>query len=99
MLKFLKLRSIPRPDFDFNGAWFEMNNKTQIHLIDGRSNEVHSHNRGMHFAVRVQSVIDFQNEILETKYPIEKPAKKRIDGNMHLFLKDPDGYFIEFVEA
>lgn len=54
----LSIQEIPRPPFDFPGAWYQLGNSQQMHLI------VHTHptfrnkpldTRDVHFAVRVPS--------------------------------------------
>ena len=46
----LRLEPLPRPDFDFQGAWFRIGTRQELHLIADRHLPVHSHARGTHFA-------------------------------------------------
>lgn len=96
--KFLNLKPVKRPNFDFNGAWFAIGDQQQIHLIEGRKGKVDSHNRGNHFAVytdEIELVLSRLNTLGWTNF---KPIKDRIDGYRHFFVIDPDGYYIEIVE-
>ena len=54
--KKLGLNQIARPAFDFPGAWFELDDGRQLHLIGGLNVTVHSSNRGNHFAIEVDSI-------------------------------------------
>jgi lactoylglutathione lyase len=94
----LGFKILPRPDFDFEGAWLDIQNGQAIHLI--RSNEqlnVRSASRKLHFAFRHNDLLKLQ-EYLKS-FQIEMlPIKTRPDGVKQLFVKDPDGYFIEFCD-
>ena len=52
----LRLEPLPRPAFDFPGAWFRLGTQQELHLIGERTAPVHSHNRGNHFALRVDDI-------------------------------------------
>ncbi len=95
--KKLGLNQVPRPDFDFPGAWFELEDGRQLHLIGGLNVTVHSSNRGNHFAIEVASITEtadfLRSRILKFMGP-----KKRVDGAHQIFIIDPDGYFVEFTE-
>ncbi|QEG21810.1 VOC family protein [Mariniblastus fucicola] len=91
----LQLPAIPRPDFDFPGAWYSIGSH-ELHLIGNRDKEVHSHHRGTHFAVRV-SDCDVVEERL-TSCGIDFIPKTRPDGARQVFVQDPDGHFVEFTQ-
>lgn len=95
--KKMGFRQMERPDFEFSGAWFDLGNGQQLHLIGGRTVGVHSSNRGNHFAVEVKSIhqtADFlRAQIIKFMGPKERP-----DGAWQLFVIDPDGHFVEFCE-
>ncbi len=93
----LCLPMLPRPKFDFDGAWFMLGNEQQLHLIAGRKNAVHSASRGNHFALQVKSIREAELH-LKVLNIIYRAPKQRPDGVWQLFLKDPDGYFIELTE-
>lgn len=90
----LGLKQLPRPAFNFEGAWFRIGDKQELHIIGGRKEPVSSGSRGSHFALTVDSIAEAE-QILRKKGIDYFPPKPRPDGVIQLFLKDPDGYFIE----
>src|SRR2546422_1010513 len=52
----LKLEPMPRPAFTFPGAWFRLGENQELHLIGERSEPVFGHNRGNHYALRVDDL-------------------------------------------
>lgn len=90
----LRLESIARPAFDFPGAWFRLGTQQELHLIGERTEPVHSHNRGNHFALRVDD-LDVWETHLQTVKAEFRPRKKRPDGAWQIFVRDPDGHIIE----
>ena len=52
----LRLEPIPRPAFTFPGAWFRLGVHQELHIIGDRTEPVFSHNRGNHFALRVDDL-------------------------------------------
>ena len=93
----LGLQPLPRPAFDFNGAWFALGPGRELHLLEGRQEKVFSSSRGNHFAVQVadiQTVVQY----LEQQGVVHRPVKQRPDGAWQIFLEDPDGHVLEFCE-
>jgi lactoylglutathione lyase len=90
----LRLESLPRPAFDFPGAWFRLGTQQELHLIGGRTELVHSHNRGNHFALRVEG-IDLWEQHFQAINAEYRPRKRRPDGAWQIFVRDPDGHMIE----
>ncbi len=88
---------IPRPDFDFPGAWFRIGVDQELHLIGNRTTEVQSHHRGTHFAVLVDD-IQCWDEHLSAAGVQRLPVKTRPDGARQIFVIDPDGHWIEFCQ-
>lgn len=88
---------IPRPAFNFPGAWFQLGNQQQLHLIGGRTEQVHSRPEGSHFALKCRSIDAVRKLFIEKDVQFLGP-KMRPDGVQQIFLQDPDGYFIEFFE-
>jgi catechol 2,3-dioxygenase-like lactoylglutathione lyase family enzyme len=90
----LRLVPIPRPAFDFPGAWFQLGAVQELHLIGGRSVETHSHNRGNHWALLIDDMdaweADFRARGVEYL-----PRRTRPDGAYQIYLVDPDGHYIE----
>lgn len=90
----LCLAPLPRPAFDFPGAWFRLGTAQELHLIGGRTEPVAASNRGNHFALRVDDLDAWENH-LQTTGADFRPRKRRPDGASQVFLRDPDGHIIE----
>jgi lactoylglutathione lyase len=90
----LQLEQIPRPAFTFPGAWFRMGMHQELHLIGERTEAVHSHNRGNHFALRVDDLDAWEAHLAKASADF-RPRKMRPDGAWQVFLRDPDGHMIE----
>ena len=90
----LRLEPMPRPAFTFPGAWFRLGAHQELHIIGDRTEPVHSHNRGNHFALRVDNLDEWEKHLqqLGAEY---RPRKMRPDGAWQIFVRDPDGHFIE----
>jgi lactoylglutathione lyase len=93
----LGLAPIPRPAFTFPGAWFRLGRDQELHLIGDRRDPVHSHNRGNHLALRVDSIIDAEQHLSSRGVEYVGP-KQRPDGAWQIFLVDPDGHYVELCE-
>ena len=94
----LQLESLPRPAFDFPGAWFRLGTTQELHLIGDRGEAVHSHNRGNHFALMVDDIDAWEEHLTQANANM-RPRKVRPDGASQIFLVDPDGHFIELCTA
>jgi catechol 2,3-dioxygenase-like lactoylglutathione lyase family enzyme len=92
----MQFEQLPRPAFDFDGAWFRLGTVQELHLIAGRQNETTSGSRSNHFALEVPDLDEWQAH-LTTQKAIFKPAKARPDGISQVFVQDPDGHFIELL--
>lgn len=92
----LGLERLPRPAFDFPGAWFRLCKAQELHLIGNRQEELIFLKRH-HFALKVQSAKEAEEQLILKGVPFTGP-KLRPDGAIQLFLQDPDGYFIELYE-
>jgi catechol 2,3-dioxygenase-like lactoylglutathione lyase family enzyme len=93
---------LPRPAFDFPGAWFHLGGGHQLHLLCDEYAAVALDpsvfgSRRNHFAVRVANVAEAAAYFAEQGLTFTGP-KPRPDGVPQLFLQDPDGYWIEFNE-
>ncbi len=93
----LELPQIPRPAFDFPGAWFRLGPGQELHLIAGRALPVPGHNRSRHFALQVDS-IEAAEALLRRNEVTYHPRKRRPDGAWQIFLADPDGHMIELAD-
>lgn len=92
------LTEVPRPAFDFRGAWFALGKGQTLHLIEGRQERPQWGSRATHIAF---AVVDIQ---AAAAYFREKgiehtPIKPRPDGIRQFFITDPDGYWLEFCQA
>ncbi|MBC8112231.1 MAG: VOC family protein [Verrucomicrobia bacterium] len=92
--KVLGLVLLPRPDFDFAGAWFALGSFQQLHLIGNRTEPVIAGSRSNHFALKVSDLDAFETHFKENGINF-KPKKQRPDGIWQVFLTDPDGHCIE----
>lgn len=94
----LNLQPMPRPAFDFPGAWFRIGADQELHLIGDRTDAVRSHSRGTHFALHVPDVEAAGRELKAKGISFSGP-KTRPDGILQIFLQDPDGHYIELCEV
>jgi len=90
----LGLESLPRPAFNFPGAWFRLGESQELHLIGPRAEKAFVGSRGNHFALLVDD-IDAWEAQLTRKGAQFVPKKLRPDGAYQIFVEDPDGHFIE----
>ncbi|MGC1272270.1 MAG: VOC family protein [Planctomycetaceae bacterium] len=99
----LGMTEVPRPAFDFAGAWFQAG-ETLIHLIlvsdrsgpagvneDGRTRTT----RGHHLAFAVADAAAAAEELEAAGVPFLAKPKRRPDGAIQTFILDPDGHLIE----
>ena len=90
----LGLPAMDRPAFDFPGAWFRLGEDQELHLIGDRDQPVHSHHRGGHLALEVDSLDEYERHLDENGAK-RIPRKTRPDGAFQTFVQDPDGHWIE----
>ncbi|MED3563385.1 VOC family protein [Bacillus xiapuensis] len=96
--KILCLPELPRPDFDFEGAWYGIGQQ-QLHLIvlpasqTIRSQKYLSSREG-HFALRVANFKDTINWLKENSVEILEKLNSK-SGFAQIFCADPDGNLIE----
>jgi catechol 2,3-dioxygenase-like lactoylglutathione lyase family enzyme len=90
----LQLAKIPRPDFDFPGAWFRLGEHQELHLIGGRDQDVNSRSRGTHWAVKVDNFDEWEEFFQRENIPYSH-RRVRPDGAYQMNLSDPDGHVIE----
>lgn len=89
----LRMEMLPRPAFDFPGAWFRLGEVQELHLI-GRQGPVAATDGNNHFALRVDDIAAWEEHLKRIGAEFY-PGKKRPDGAWQIFLRDPDGHFIE----
>ncbi|MHC4993782.1 MAG: VOC family protein [Planctomycetota bacterium] len=93
----LGLEPLPRPAFSFPGAWFKLGSQQELHIIGDRQQDVHSHNRGNHYALRVDSIQEAEARLRKKGAPYHGP-QTRPDGAFQIFVQDPDGHYIELCD-
>lgn len=93
----LELQPLPRPAFNFPGAWFKLGSSQELHLIGIRNEELIFH-KNHHFALKVKSAKQAEALLLQKGVKFRGP-KARPDGAIQIFLQDPDGYHIELFEG
>ena len=94
----LGLDEIPRPAFDFDGAWFRVGEQ-QIHLIVERRTETRRdtsgfHTRGDHVALRVRSYRHTLDHLRSLAVPFEARPHNKTPWPQ-IYIVDPDGHTIE----
>lgn len=90
----LHLPPMPRPAFDFPGAWFRLGDQQELHLIGGRTEPVVAGYRGNHFALLTDDLDGWAKHLASVGADF-RPKKLRPDGAEQIFLRDPDGHVIE----
>jgi lactoylglutathione lyase len=90
----LRLEPLPRPAFNFPGAWFRLGLDQELHLIGDRGTPFLRTNENNHFALRVDD-LDAWEIHLQKVGANARPRKQRPDGAWQVFLKDPDDHVIE----
>lgn len=90
--KFLGLTPIPRPDYDFEGLWYQCGD-LEIHLLVA---EEHPRPSRRHLAFEVT---DFDRVVTsldrERIHVASGPGVRSHDGTRYVFLHDPAGNLIE----
>lgn len=94
----LCLKEIQRPNFDFPGAWYEIEGQ-QLHLIVFPTSQTIRQDKRLssregHFALRVTDYDETLNWLKQKDVELlEKPNSK--SGFKQIFCADPDGNLIE----
>ena len=91
------LPRLPRPAFDFPGAWFALG-KQELHLIGDASLPAMSHAHH-HFALWVDDPVAARRELEQRGWTKLRGPAPRPDGVTQVFVTDPDGYVIELMSA
>ena len=91
----LGLASLERPDFGFPGHFYQLGEKTQLHLM---VLEETFHDTMKHFAIEVEDFQETLEDLAAHDIKIVDGPGKRPDGSDWLFCKDPDGNVLEIVK-
>jgi len=89
----LGLPQLPRPAFDFPGAWFAFGSQ-ELHLI-ADPDLIPAARPHHHFALLTDDTFAAKAELEQKGVTGFKGPAPRPDGAMQLFFEDPDGYRIE----
>ena len=105
----LGLREIPRPNFPFQGAWFQVAGRQELHLILQHTDVTYRANKGidpgdLHFAVRVKSyraTLEFlrskgyREDADAADLMLVRALPQPITGYPQIYILDPDRHLIE----
>lgn len=91
----LGLPRLPRPAFDFPGAWFALG-RQELHLIGDPQLQL-ARETHHHFALHIDDATATRRVLEQRGYTALRGPSARPDGAMQLFVTDPDGYIIEFM--
>lgn len=78
-------------------AWFRLGAGQELHLLAGRKKDVYHDKNGSHFSITIANADDVEAYLKLQAIPYER--QQRFDGIWQIFIKDPDGYVLEFNEA
>lgn len=99
----LGMTEVPRPGFDFGGAWFQAG-ATLVHLIEVHEDSgpagfpdemLKKSSRNHHFAFEVDDARAAAVTLKSLGVELVANAKERPDGAVQVFLTDPDGHVVE----
>jgi len=94
----LGLPEIPRPGFNFSGAWFALGDR-QLHIIENQGPESGSSgrlSRADHLALEVADVEAVRKTLASHGVAYQEGGNRQL-GMEQIFCRDPDGHVIEFV--
>jgi len=98
------LDTIPEPFHDGKHVWLRTGPGMSLHIIEG-SKEKKQYYKNQHTCFSVASVDDFVAILKKNKVEFEDLTgnknvySKRVDGIKQLWMKDPDGYWVEINDA
>lgn len=92
--------SLSRPEMGFSGAWLDITEDQQIHLLEvpdpyAAAVKPEHGGRDRHVAFRIQGIDDLRERLenAAVAYTLSR------SGRRALFCRDPDGNTLEFIEA
>ncbi len=100
----IHLDTIPEPFHDGRHTWFAIGPVGHLHIIQG-AKEFTAHDKNNHLCFSVESIADFINILTTNSISYEDWAGEkmkitnRVDGVHQIYLKDPDGYWLEINDA
>ncbi|GAB3993063.1 hypothetical protein GCM10028807_27380 [Spirosoma daeguense] len=91
------LKPIPVPEnLKAIRAWFDLGNGQQVHLLDGRTEQIVHDRNGSHFALFVADINKSEQYLKDQKITYHRQV--RFDGVVQLYFSDLDGYLFELNE-
>ncbi|MEO6915045.1 MAG: VOC family protein [Chitinophagaceae bacterium] len=96
----LQIDTIPEPFHDGRHTWFRLGETGQFHVISGIKEAV-AHEKNAHLCFSVASMDDMITRLKKYNIDFEnlkgenKMQTTRVDGIKQIYLKDPDGYWVE----
>jgi lactoylglutathione lyase len=103
-LKIVGLDTIPEPFHDGKHTWFSMGNGSHLHLIEAPGTPLIP-GKSTHLCFSVKDVNAFVAVLKANKVSWEDwpgtpfAITTRVDGVHQVYLKDPDGYWLEINDA
>ncbi|MFD2569722.1 VOC family protein [Spirosoma soli] len=92
------LKQLPVPDnLKATRAWFDMGDGQQLHLLDGRTEQIVHDRNGSHFALFVADINKSEQYLKAKKVAYHRQV--RFDGVVQIYFPDPDGYLFELNEG
>ncbi len=85
------VQNFTRPDFGFPGAWLDLANGQQVHLIEAPV----PHNLGQHFALTFEDIGAAVAELRARGLKVSDPVAVGATGRQQAFTVDPWGNAIE----
>lgn len=93
----LGLKPIPVPEnLKAIRAWFDLGNGQQIHLLDGRTEQIVHDKNGSHYALFVEDINKSEQYLKAKNIPYHRQV--RFDGIVQVYFSDLDGYLFELNE-
>jgi len=91
----LGLRTLPRPNFDFPGRWYDLGDGHQLHLMatDLPPGQTGRAAFDRHIALRVPDIRETEDQLRAAGVEFAMGSGRA--GNPQIFIRDPDGNMIE----
>jgi len=100
----LGLDTIPEPFHDGKHIWLRIGPGSAMHIIQGAETKKEYY-KNQHTCFSVPSVVAFTEKLKQKSIPFEDVNGKqmaisnRVDGVKQIWLRDPDGYWLEINDA